>query len=228
MSGPRGRGGWVCHPCDLSRKKAWNAKVARSKGRESYLPRSGAWARKRRPDEIADGRWRALEERNARDAWRYWIKVKAPRWWHAAAAKTKAPWKDRSLPAAERYRLRYRHDPNFAVQERLRIWARKLKRQRVDERLRVALKKGLRSKALEELLGYSVEDLRRHLERQFSRKMSWEAFARGDIHIDHRRPLSSFDLSDPDQFSAAWALTNLQPMWAGDNIKKGNKLVVLL
>ncbi|KVU21222.1 hypothetical protein WK62_19750 [Burkholderia ubonensis] len=46
-------------------------------------------------------------------------------------------------------------------------------------------------------------------------------FRRGEIHIDHRRPQSSFDLNDADQVRACWALSNLQPLWARDNLTKG-------
>jgi hypothetical protein len=77
-------------------------------------------------------------------------------------------------------------------------------------------------------LGYTVEELRRHLERQFTRGMNWERFAVGEIHIDHRLPLSSFDLTDPLESAAAWALTNLQPMWAEENHSKSDKILYLL
>jgi hypothetical protein len=69
---------------------------------------------------------------------------------------------------------------------------------------------------------YDIADLRAHLERQFTKGMSWDAFLRGEIHIDHIRPLASFaytDASDP-QFLACWGLPNLRPLWAPDNHRK--------
>lgn len=54
--------------------------------------------------------------------------------------------------------------------------------------------------------------------------MDWECFNGGLIHIDHRRPLASFDLDDPEQVMAAWSLSNLQPLWADHNLSKGAKL----
>lgn len=70
-----------------------------------------------------------------------------------------------------------------------------------------------------DFIGCSSAFLRQHLEAQFLPGMSWEN--RPEWHIDHIRPLSSFDLSDPDQFKAASHYTNLQPLWAADNLRKG-------
>lgn len=73
----------------------------------------------------------------------------------------------------------------------------------------------------QELVGYSLDALRAHLESRFLPGMSWKNF--GQWHIDHARPLASFSFigpADPD-FRAAWALSNLQPLWALDNIRKG-------
>lgn len=77
-------------------------------------------------------------------------------------------------------------------------------------------------------LGYTTDDLRLHLERQFTRGMTWKAFMEGRIHIDHRVPLVAFNLEDEDEFKAAWAITNLQPLWAEDNVRKGARREVLL
>src|SRR3546814_16139410 len=48
---------------------------------------------------------------------------------------------------------------------------------------------------------------------------------RGEWHIDHIRPLCSFEFKSPDdpQFREAWALTNLRPLWARDNPRKGGR-----
>lgn len=85
-----------------------------------------------------------------------------------------------------------------------------------------------RRRSWESLVGYTVADLMSHLERQFLPGMSWDN--RGEWHIDHRRPLCSFEFQTPDdpQFREAWALTNLQPLWAVDNLKKSGRLTHLL
>lgn len=77
-------------------------------------------------------------------------------------------------------------------------------------------------------LGYSLDSLREHLEKQFTSGMSWENY--GEWHIDHIVPLSSFSIktiNDAD-FAAAWALSNLRPMWASDNVKKHAKRIFLI
>jgi len=80
----------------------------------------------------------------------------------------------------------------------------------------------------ETLVGYSIADLMAHLERQFLKGMSWENI--GEWHVDHILAKSSFTyetVEDPE-FRACWALTNLRPLWSGDNIKKGKKRLFLL
>jgi hypothetical protein len=75
------------------------------------------------------------------------------------------------------------------------------------------------------MVGYSAEELKEHLEKQFNDGMSWENY--GEWHIDHIKPISSFefDSSDDEQFKVCWSLDNLQPMWGIENIKKGNKIL---
>ena len=79
-----------------------------------------------------------------------------------------------------------------------------------------------------DLLGYTPGELRTHLERQFARGMNWENY--GKWHLDHVLPLSSFNYATPqdEEFRRAWALTNLRPMWATENVRKGAKRLTLL
>jgi 5-methylcytosine-specific restriction endonuclease McrA len=77
------------------------------------------------------------------------------------------------------------------------------------------------------LLGYTVVDLKRHLERQFSRNMTWANHGTY-WHIDHVIPVSLFDFTTDDGVKACWALSNLRPLEAKANIKKNNKRTHLL
>jgi hypothetical protein len=81
-----------------------------------------------------------------------------------------------------------------------------------------------------ELLGYTVDELRIHLERQFLPGMSWANYGMHGWHIDHCLPLASFKYETPDdpEFKAAWALTNLRPLWAMENRSKGAKRLLLI
>jgi hypothetical protein len=72
-----------------------------------------------------------------------------------------------------------------------------------------------------ELTGCSREDLKTHLESKFTNGMTWENY--GEWHIDHIRPCASFNLEDPEEQNKCFHWTNLQPLWALDNIKKGDK-----
>lgn len=76
----------------------------------------------------------------------------------------------------------------------------------------------------EVLVGYTLFDLIKHLQKQFKPGMTFENY--GEWHIDHKIPISAFNFSDPkhEDFKRCWALKNLQPLWAIDNLKKGNRL----
>lgn len=97
--------------------------------------------------------------------------------------------------------------PNAALAHRLR------------ERLRQTLNGSVKSGSAVAMLGCSLEHLRAHLERQFAPGMTWEN--RRLWHVDHIRPLASFELQDEAQCAAACHYTNLQPLWEVDNKRKG-------
>jgi len=91
-------------------------------------------------------------------------------------------------------------------------------------RLNAALRgKGQRGSAIRNL-GCSIPELQSYIESKFLPGMSWKNWGRGTWHIDHMMPLSSFDLSDPQQLKKACHYTNLQPLWAKDNLRKSNKI----
>lgn len=134
-------------------------------------------------------------------------------------------------------RERYRRDPR--IRERcLRYYYRnkdKVKayydnRRKTDIQFRLALnlrtrlnraiKIGQKSGSAVRDLGCSIPDLKIHLENQFAPGMSWANY--GEWHIDHISPLSRFDLTDPVQFQTACHYTNLQPLWAAENIAKSD------
>ena len=97
-------------------------------------------------------------------------------------------------------------DPNGAIAASLR------------NRMRAAIKGNLKNDSAVKLLGCSIEDFLRYLEGKFEEGMTLENY--GEWHIDHRRPCSSFDLSDEQEQSICFHYTNLQPMWASENLRK--------
>lgn len=72
-----------------------------------------------------------------------------------------------------------------------------------------------------ELLGCTIAQLMVHLEAQFEYKMSWKNY--GKWHIDHIRPCASFDLLKKADREACFHFTNLQPLWADENYRKGGR-----
>jgi hypothetical protein len=73
-----------------------------------------------------------------------------------------------------------------------------------------------------EMIGCSALELRNYIESKFENGMSWDNYGRDGWHIDHIRPCASFDLSDPEQQEECFHYTNLQPLWAKDNLSKGS------
>jgi len=92
-------------------------------------------------------------------------------------------------------------------------------------RLNRAIQGGVKSASTMELLGCTAEQARQHLENQFTDGMSWDNYGLYGWHIDHIIPCASFDLSDPEQQKECFHYTNLQPLWAEDNLKKSDKIL---
>ena len=92
-------------------------------------------------------------------------------------------------------------------------------------RIRHAMKdiKSVSANNIRNQLGYSIDELREHLESRFQEGMSWDNHGRDGWHIDHVKPVSMFDYNSVNDsgFRECWALANLQPLWAADNIRKG-------
>lgn len=135
---------------------------------------------------------------------------------------------------------------NPAVKVRHREWKREWRRQnpdilraqqnqpraklmkRVRERVKDILRRRsiIRTASTRALLGCTAVEACQHLERLFQPGMSWEnwGFGLDKWHLDHRIPISSFDLADPEQLARACHYTNLQPLWQPENLAKGASL----
>lgn len=82
--------------------------------------------------------------------------------------------------------------------------------------------KGNKAGSTQELTGCTWEQVRNHLENQFQPGMTWDNHGIHGWHIDHIRPCASFDLTDPEQQKQCFHYTNLQPLWAKDNLAKSD------
>lgn len=121
-------------------------------------------------------------------------------------------WRRNNPGYISRYeKERKTRDPMFAMMKRLRV--------RLHHAIRAAGTK--KADNTVELIGCSPRKLCEHLEQQFLPGMSWEN--RDLWHIDHKRPVSSFDLSNPEHQRVCFNWSNLQPLWAEQNLDKGDK-----
>lgn len=127
------------------------------------------------------------------------------------AAKSKTP--EARARVAAYMQQRKRANPEFRLKCNLRVRLRSaLKRQRGTTSLRTV-----------QLIGCSVSFLVNHLERLFQSGMSWANY--GQWHVDHIQPCAKFNLLDPDQQKACFHYSNLQPLWAVDNLRKSAKTI---
>lgn len=152
--------------------------------------------------------------------------------------------RERRLRAARAYNDKNRDLINAKSRAYLALPETKIKRReidrryraqpkhRVDSRMKTAIRLSLRGtkagRSWESLVGYTLEELVQHLERQFVAGMTWDNI--GEWEIDHIRPKSMFkyvDASDP-AFRECWSLTNLRPLWAQENRSKHAKVTHLI
>jgi hypothetical protein len=81
-------------------------------------------------------------------------------------------------------------------------------------------------KKTQEMLGCSFEFFKGYLEAQFKVGMTWDNHGVNGWHIDHIYPCSAFDLSKPEEQMKCFHYSNMQPLWANENILKGDKVKV--
>ena len=110
-----------------------------------------------------------------------------------------------------RNKERREKDINFKMREVLR------------RRIKQAIKRGYKFTSTINLLGTSIPNVIKYLEKKFKPGMTWENH--GKWHIDHIRPCAHFDLTDTKQQLECFHYTNLQPLWAFANMSKGAKII---
>ena len=127
-------------------------------------------------------------------------------------ARAKRYYEENKAEVFRYYRERARLDPVFRQKKALRGLLRKF-----------LLRSG-QSKAgtTSETLGYSVDSLMKRLAFQFKPGMGWHNY--GDWHIDHKIPISRFLRRGETRPAIVNALSNLQPLWAAENLAKRDSL----
>lgn len=96
---------------------------------------------------------------------------------------------------------------------------RRLK-ENIARRFRYALKGIQKSERTFEIIGCSPEELKSHIEKTFTEKMSWENY--GEWHVDHIIPCVAFDHTIEAEKRACWNFRNLRALWGSENLKKSS------
>ena len=120
-------------------------------------------------------------------------------------------WAKKGRDRARKYaKNRRAQNPLFALASNLR------------GRVRVAFRRRNLAKpeGIENILGSTIAEAKAHIEAQFKTGMSWENY--GEWHVDHIIPLAS--AKTPEELVALCHFTNLQPLWAYENLSKGAKM----
>jgi len=133
-------------------------------------------------------------------------------------------WKENNKELISAYNHTYgqSHKEEKNIREKKRrdgdpIYRMKLNLRRINRRSI----KNFKLRGNSKLLGCSYEEVREHLTKQFTIGMSWDNY--GEWHIDHIIPLAS--ATTEDEVLKLYHYSNLQPLWAIDNIRKGSKII---
>ena len=172
--------------------------------------------------------------------------------WRKNNPEYQRKWRKNNLKKAKKHSEKWKENNLEKIKETKRIWGnnnpKKVKKYRKKQykklskipsyRISKAISRGINyslkgnknGRSWETLVGYTKEELMRHIESKFEPWMNWDNYGiyeKGKLKwvIDHWRPVSSFNFTSTDdpEFKECWALENLQPLEVVENIKKSNK-----
>ena len=227
-----------CKSCSIIRNIEFN-----KKNPQAARDRKNRWYNKHR-EELVERRIRDKPKRE-KYVGKYNGKYKARQdaWYHEnkkiISEKRKIFRNENTHKIKERSKV-YRKRYQDSTREKLKIKRHTNPEYKLRINLRSRMRKALRSKfskagsAVRDL-GCSIKYFRKYIKGKFLTGMTWENY--GKVwHLDHIIPLSSFNLSNREEFLKACHYTNYQPLWAttkiarahGDmisigNLEKGNR-----
>jgi hypothetical protein len=152
---------------------------------------------------------------------RKWVAANRNRVLEGKREKSKLLWKKYKEENLDEFIVRLLKRVIIARENRIND---KLTR-RLRSYIRDAVAMEYRSCSAINLLGCDLISFKKHIESQWTDGMSWENHNYWGWHLDHIRPCASFDLKDPKQQSKCFHYTNLQPLWAYENLSKGAKIL---
>lgn len=189
----------------ISHQASVNASLRkyRASHRQALNDRANLRWRNRTEDQIARGKlcsqiYYAGHKDKVLQAHRAWVGANRGRW---------------NRYMSEYERIRRQKDIGFRLLKALR------------RHVRMAITRSSRYSSVIELLGCGISQARKHLEFLWTPGMSWDNYgnAEGCWSIDHIRPCACFDLTDPRQQKICFHISNLQPLWHIDNMRKQDK-----
>jgi len=151
----------------------------------------------------------------------------------------KREWRKENIEHCKEYDKKYREEHRGFYREYYRKYGkewRKSPQVKIDSSIGTLVWRSLRDNKAgrhwEELVGYTVDELKEHLENQFEDWMNWDNYGvagkdKKTWQIDHIKPRSSFDYNSVDdpEFRECWGLENLQPLDSIENMKKGDRVI---
>jgi len=161
-----------------------------------------------------------------------------PKYKHEYYLKNKQKIRERSKKWAENNKERAKehskkwYKENKARHNQKAVEYRRKKRQsnpleRVKDSLSSNLRNALSGRAKgQKTLDYlcmNIDEFKSYIEKMFMDGMTWENYGLYGWHLDHIQPVCSFDHSDEEQIKKCWHYSNFQPLWAKDNLSKGDR-----
>lgn len=135
------------------------------------------------------------------------------------SGKVVREWKRKNPSAvkamAQRHNARTRLDPVLLCQTRIR--------QAMQKAIKRFGKGEIVAGGKLRYLGCTAKKACAYIEQQFKDGMTWENY--GTWQIDHVHPVASFDLSKESERRTAFHYTNLQPLWAKENMRKNDRIL---
>ena len=154
-------------------------------------------------------------------------------------------WYEKNSERALQQKRNHYQENRKLILERSKLWAKnnrdkvneyiKTKKEknplfRVELNIRSRVKQYLKQKNITQrnktydIIGIDINDLKKHIEKQFTKGMNWENYGMYGWHIDHIIPLCS--ANDDNELLKLFHYTNLQPLWAEDNLKKNGRILI--
>jgi hypothetical protein len=154
------------------------------------------------------------------------LKIKKKKWYEDNKEKVKDYQKDYRIINKDVWRIKYypkhKHKHNKYRRERAKTDIQYKLKLNLRYRFKNALNGNYKTGSAVKDLGCTIAELKQYLESKFQSGMTWDNYGLYGWHIDHIKPLASFDLTDRKQMLEACHYTNLQPLWAKDNLIKSD------